>query len=182
MGYITRLEEVITDRVLDRSVRASIVNHYRTTAHSSSTFDMPISSRILVASLTALALSVGSEAYTVSPVLTLTNSRNHTCGLQPKITSCENTTAVTADTCCTVNSLSLVTQFWSIVSFVKHSFPRRLAHLSFFFLFLRLTVYRPGEQRTSSAQKLMVRSWALARFLRRYLPSILRFEPTVSDL
>lgn len=77
---------------------------------------MPVNKKILSASMAALALSLAAEAYTVNPVLTYNNGRNHTCALQPKITSCENTTAVNVDTCCTVNSLSLVTQFWSIVS------------------------------------------------------------------
>ncbi|KAJ9122070.1 hypothetical protein QFC24_004297 [Naganishia onofrii] len=77
---------------------------------------MPASKQILVASLSALvAFASTAEAFTSgTPVLSLTNGRNHTCALQPKITSCENTTTVTADTCCTVNSLSLVTQFWTI--------------------------------------------------------------------
>lgn len=77
---------------------------------------MPVTKNILAASLAALALSLTTEAYTVNPVLTYTNGRNHTCALQPKIVACENTTALAYDTCCNVNSLSLVTQFWSIVS------------------------------------------------------------------
>ncbi|KAJ9105451.1 hypothetical protein QFC21_001822 [Naganishia friedmannii] len=77
---------------------------------------MPASKQLLAASLAALVTFASTaEAFTSgNPVLSLTNGRNHTCALQPKITSCENTTIVTADTCCTVNSLSLVTQFWSI--------------------------------------------------------------------
>jgi hypothetical protein len=79
---------------------------------------MPVTKNVLAASLAALALSLATQAYTVNPVLTYTNGRNHTCALQPKIVACQNPTAVTADidTCCNVNSLSLVTQFWSIVS------------------------------------------------------------------
>jgi hypothetical protein len=77
---------------------------------------MPVTKNVLAASLAALALSLATEAYTVNPVLTYTNGRNHTCALQPKIVACENTNVATTDTCCNVDSLSLVTQFWSIVS------------------------------------------------------------------
>lgn len=63
--------------------------------------------------LTLLLAVLGASAQITSPVAFNTLSRNHTCAIQSKYPSCENTTAI-VDTCCSpVQGLVLTTQFWS---------------------------------------------------------------------
>lgn len=72
--------------------------------------------------MTAL-LSLGSLLAGLVSIQTISawTYDNHTCALEPRYYSCENTTAI-QDTCCSpTQGLILVTQFWDVSTFIPGS-------------------------------------------------------------